>query len=90
MCGKFGTNEIESMQNMMSMAVYFMLADTFDVDIDTLSPACDLQSDLGMTAAIREQLDASITEMFNDLHVDFNHVKTVQDIVNQVARVQLH
>ena len=31
MCGKFGTNEIESMQNMMSMAVYFVIADTFDI-----------------------------------------------------------
>ena len=35
MCGKFGTNEVESMQNMMSMAVYFVIADTFDVDIET-------------------------------------------------------
>ncbi|PPD35551.1 MAG: hypothetical protein CTY19_00415 [Methylomonas sp.] len=90
MCGKLGNTEVESLQNMMSMAVYFVLADTFDVDIDDISPNSDLKSDLGMTPTIQSQLDESIMDMFNQARVDFNQIKTVQDIVNQVAKVQLH
>ncbi len=90
MCGKFGANEVESMQNMMSMAVYFVIADTFDVDIETVSADSNLRSDLGMTAPIQELLDETIMDMFNNLHIDFNQVKTVQDIVSQVTKVQLH
>ena len=90
MCGKFGSNEIESLENMMSMAVYFVIADTFDMDVDELYPDSDLINDLGMTSPLQEQLEDSIEEMFDNLHVDFGGVKTVQDIVSQVAKVTLH
>lgn len=90
MCGKFGGNEVESMQNMMSMAVYFVIADTFDIDVDELSPACELESDLGMTKTLRDELDHSIMDMFNNFHVDFSRVRTVEDVVNQVAKSTLH
>jgi len=90
MCGKLGSNEVESMQNMMSMAVYFVLADTFDVDIDELLPESDLQLDLGMTPTTQQLLDANIMDMFNNLHIDFSHAKTVQDILNQVNSVTVH
>lgn len=90
MCGKLGNTEVESLQNMMSMAVYFVLADTFDVDIDDLLPSSDLRADLGMTSSIQTQLDESIMDMFNQAQVDFNRIKTVQDVVDQVAKVQLH
>jgi len=90
MCGKFGSNEIESLENMMSMAVYFVIADTFDMDVDELYPDSDLINDLGMTSRLKEQLEDSIEEMFDNLHVDFGGAKTVQDIVSQVAKVTLH
>lgn len=90
MCGKLGSNEVESMQNMMSMAVYFVLADTFDLDIDEIYPTSDLQNDLGMTASIQQQLDASIMDMFNQTQIDFSSVKTVQDVVDQITSVRLH
>lgn len=90
MCGKMGNSEIESMENMMSMAVYFVIADALDVDAEALFPDSNLQQDLGMTLATRTRLDHAIMEMFNDLHVDFNQVNTVQDIVNQVAKVSIH
>ena len=90
MCGKLGSNEVESMQNMMSMAVYFVLADTFDVDIEDLLPESNLQLDLGMTPSLQELLDANIMDMFNNLHIDFSNAKTVQDILNQVSSVTVH
>ena len=90
MCGKLGSNEVESMQNMMSMAVYFVLADTFDIDIEDLLPESDLKHDLGMTPSLQELLDANIMDMFNNLHIDFSNAKTVQDILNQVSSVTVH
>ena len=90
MCGKLGNNEVESLQNMMSMAVYFVLADTFDMDFDDIIPNSNLKTDLGMTSSIQTQLDESIMDMFNQVKVDFSQIKTVQDIVDQVAKVQLH
>lgn len=90
MCGKLGSNEVESMQNMMSMAVYFVLADTFDLDIDDISPNSNLQNDLGMTTSIQQQLDASIMDMFNQTQIDFSRIKTVQDVVDQITTVRLH
>ncbi|WGS88140.1 hypothetical protein [Methylomonas sp. UP202] len=88
MCGKFGGNEVESLQNMMSMAVQLVIADTFDLEVDDVSLDSDLQNDLGMDADLRDKLDSSITEMFNELHLDFSRIKTVADLVEQV--VTLH
>lgn len=90
MCGKLGNNEIETMQNMMSMAVYFVLADTFELDIDEISPDNDLYADFGMTPSIQSRLDDSIMDMFDQKKIDFSRIKTVQDVVNQLAAVQLH
>ncbi|OHX34389.1 hypothetical protein BJL95_17105 [Methylomonas sp. LWB] len=88
MCGKFGGNEVESLQNMMSMAVQLVIADTFDLNVDDVSLDSDLQNDLGMDADLRDKLDSSIMEMFNQLHLDFSRIKTVADVVKQV--VTLH
>ncbi len=90
MCGKMGNTEIESLENMMSMAVYFVIADALEIDAEELFPNSDLQHDLGMTAATRVRLDQAIMDMFNNLHVDFNRISTVQDVVNQVAKVTIH
>lgn len=89
MCGKLGNDEIESMQNMMSMAVYSVLADVFNVDIGDVSPNCDLENDLGMTASSQGKLDTAIRDMFDNLHIDFGKVKTVQDIVDQVVEIKM-
>lgn len=90
MCGKIGTNEVDSMQNMMAMAVYFVIADALDVDVDDLYPQADLKQDLGMTEPLRQRLDDSIMDMFDNFHVDFSRVKTLQDIVDQVASLTVH
>lgn len=89
MCGKLGNNEVETLENMMSMAVCFVIADTLDLDIDALEPDAHL-SDLGMTEGKRIALDDAIQDMFNQFSVDFTRVSTVRDIVDQVAKVQLH
>lgn len=90
MCGKLGSNEIESLENMMSMAVYYVIADNFDMDVDELYPDSDLINDLGMTTSIKQQLEDSIEDMFDNLHVDLGGARTVQDVVSRIAKVTVH
>jgi acyl carrier protein len=84
MCGKLGENEIESMRNMLTMVVYAVLADIFNKDISAISQNNDLQNDLGMTMIIQRKLDIAINDIFDDLHLDFERIKTVQDVIDQV------
>ncbi|MCQ8181787.1 hypothetical protein NP603_11765 [Methylomonas sp. SURF-1] len=78
------------MENMMSMAVYLVIADTLDIDVDAIYPDSNLKHDLGMTAAVQQELDQSIMEMFNNFQVDFSQADTVGDVVRQIAKVTIH
>lgn len=90
MCGKIGDNEIESMQNMMAMSVYFIIADTFDVDAMDIEADNDLQKDLHMTNKIKHELNESFMDMFNGYQLDFSKIHKVQDIVDQIVTVELN
>jgi hypothetical protein len=39
MCGKLGTSEVDTIKNMMTMTVYFVLADIFDLDVMDIKPS---------------------------------------------------
>jgi hypothetical protein len=84
----FGDNELESKQCMMAILVYCAIAKTFNLDINELCEDSDLKHDLGMTAPIQEKLQASIIEMCNGVRINFGHIKTVQDVVNQAVEPQ--
>jgi len=88
--GKIGENEIESMQNMMAMSVYFIIADTFDVDAMDIDADNDLQKDLHMTSEIKHELNESFMDMFNGHQLDFSKIHKVQDIVDQIVTVELN
>jgi acyl carrier protein len=88
-CGKLGDNEIESMQNMMSMAVYSMLSDIFNIDVEYISQDSDLQNDLGMTETIKQNINSAVINTFDNLHLDFSQIKTVQDVVNQIIQSKM-
>ena len=89
MCGKLGDNEIESMQSMMSIAVYSIVADAFNVDIESISPDSDLQNDLGMTEAIKKNIEQGVSNTFDNLQLDFSRIKTIRDLVAQVVQLQM-
>jgi acyl carrier protein len=90
MCGKLGNNEVETVENMMSMVVCMVIADTFETDMDTLQPDTALIADLGMTKKLQRELKSALCDMFDDAKMDFKKITTVQDVIEQVARVQLH
>jgi acyl carrier protein len=85
MCGKMGNNEIDTMKNMMAMSVYFIIADTFDIDAMDIEPNNRLEKDLHMTAEIKQDLNNVVIDMFNGCQLDFSAIDNVQDIVDQIA-----
>jgi acyl carrier protein len=89
-CGKLGDNEIESLQNMMSLAVYSVLADVFNRGIENIAQNYDLRNDLGMTPAIQRKLNIAISDIFDNIHLDFNQINTVQDVIDQVVKSKMN
>lgn len=71
------------------MAVYSVLADIFNMDIENIVPNSDLRNDLGMTAAVQTKLKHAINDMFDNTHLDFNRIKTVQDIAEQIIKSKM-
>lgn len=88
MCGKMGENEVDSMKNMMTMAVYYVVADVFDVDAMDLDAATDLEKDLHVTPAMQIELYESVGEMFNGFKLDLQHAHSVQEIVDQIVTIE--
>jgi len=87
MCGKMGNNEVESMQNMMAMSVYFVIADAFDIDAMDIEPNLNLETDLHMTTETKQDLSESVMDMFNGRRLDFTAINNVQDIIDQIVTV---
>ncbi len=86
MCGKMGHDEVDSMQNMMAMSAYFVIADALDVDAMELDGEHDTDKDFQLTEADRKLLSESISDMFNGLELDFSQIHQVKDIIDQVVK----
>jgi len=89
MCGKMGNSEVDTIKNMMSMSVYYVIADCFDMDAMELEPYNALDNDFHMTTEVKSLLSESITDMFNGHQLEFATIHTVQDIVDQVINTTM-
>jgi len=89
MCGKMGNSEIDTIKNMMSMSVYYVIADCFNMDAMELEPNIMLDNDFHMSAEEKRLLSESITDMFNGYHLQFATIHTVQDVVDQVINTAM-
>jgi len=84
-----GNTEVDTIKNMMSMSVYYVIADCFDVDAMELEPHKALDNDFHMTTEEKSLLSESITDMFNGHQLEFATIHTVQDIVDQVINTTM-
>ena len=75
-------NEIESVNNLLTLSVYFTIADCLDLDAMTLQAEDDLRKHLGMTDIQQQALFESIKDQFEGEQLDFSVIQTVQDIVD--------
>lgn len=70
--------------NMIKMSVHFLIAEILDLDIMNIEPVSHIDSDLKMSDTEKLRLRRSIMEMFDGFEIDYLHIMTVQDIVNQI------
>ncbi len=78
-------NEIESVNNLLTLSVYFTIADCLDLDAMMLQADDDLRKDLSMTENQQQALFESVKDQFEGEQLDFSVIKTVQDVVDRLV-----
>ncbi len=84
-CIKAGKNELASVRALMDMSLNALIADTFEVEIDEIENALELRNDLGMKQTEEVELKENISEYFDGLEVNMNHMVTIGDLHQMVV-----
>jgi len=71
----------------MTRTIYFVIAESLQIDIQQIRPESHLQQDLAMTPDKQQELTEFIMHLFNDYQLDFTRISTVQDLAEQVLSV---
>jgi hypothetical protein len=85
MCIRAGSNELESVKNLMGMSLRAVVAEALDADIDTIFDDSRLVEDLHMGANDEDELATMIADVFDGLHVDVHSTPTVGALLDQVV-----
>lgn len=86
MCIRAGSNELDSVKNLMGMSLMAVLADALHADIDEIKESSRLVEDLHMSDSNSRQLKALIADIFDGLEVDLRQAPTVAALLDQVVR----
>lgn len=85
MCIRAGSNELESVKNLMGMSLMAVIAESLEADIDTIDESKSLVRDLKMDGAGRERLEMMIADIFDGLRVNLNTTPTVGSLLDKVV-----
>jgi acyl carrier protein len=85
MCFKAGNDELDTVKNLMLMALRAAIAQALDVEMDELEPEQRLVEDLAMDAAGRAELVELIADTFDGLTLDLDALETIGQIYEAVV-----
>lgn len=85
MCIKAGTNELESVKNLMSMALKAVVADALQADLDDVVEDARLVEDLRMGSAESQVLRELIADTFDGIEVDLRQTPTFSALLDRVV-----
>ena len=85
MCIRAGSNELESVKNLMGMSLMAVVAESLERDIDDIEETAHLVNDLGMDGSGRQRLEALIEDVFDGLKVNVNTTPTVGSLLDKVV-----
>ena len=85
MCIRAGSNELESVKNLMGKSLKAVVADALHADIEAVNDDSRLVEDLHMNANAELELEAMIADVFDGLHVDIQKTPTVAALLDQVV-----
>ena len=85
MCIKAGNDELDTVKNLMLMALRAAIAQALDVELDEIEPEVRLVADLGMDDAKREELAELVADTFDGLTIDLQAIETIGELYEQVV-----
>lgn len=85
MCIKAGTDELESVKNLMGMALKAVVADALQADLDEVVDEARLVEDLRMGSAESQVLRELIADTFDGIEVDLRQTPTFSALLNRVV-----
>ncbi|PKM43882.1 MAG: hypothetical protein CVV05_13620 [Gammaproteobacteria bacterium HGW-Gammaproteobacteria-1] len=85
MCIKAGTNELESVKNLMGMALKAVVADALQADLDEVVDEARLVEDLRMGSAESQVLRELIADTFDGIEVDLHQTPTFSALLDRVV-----
>ena len=85
MCIRAGSNELESVKNLMGMSLMAVIAESLDTDIDDIQETDRLVNDLHMDAEGKQQLESMIADVFDGLKVNLNTTLSVGALIDKVV-----
>lgn len=88
MCIKLGSDELETVRNLMRMSLMAVVAEALEVDIDRLEGGLGLRRDLGMDTAAARRLQRLIAEYFDGFSVDPEQCDTLDSLLERVLEQQ--
>ena len=86
MCIRAGSNELESVKNLMGMSLMAVVADALNTEIENVTEDARLIEDLHMDSSSEEELETMIADVFNGLHIDVHNISTVSALLDRVVR----
>lgn len=88
MCIRAGNDELESVKNLMSMALKVVVADALNAELDDVVEEARLIEDLHMGKEQCRQLHDLIADTFDGADIDICHVPTVADLLDRVVMIE--
>lgn len=85
MCFKAGNDELDTVKNLMLMALRAAIAQALDVEMDELEPEQRLVEDLAMDAEKQAELVELIADTFDGLTLDLDALETIGQIYEAVV-----
>lgn len=85
MCIKAGRDELESVKNLMGMALKAVVAEALHADLDDVSDDARLVEDLHMGRAEARVLQELIADTFDGIRVDLDETPTYAALLDRVV-----
>ncbi|HEY0720652.1 MAG TPA: hypothetical protein VGE50_05310 [Gammaproteobacteria bacterium] len=85
MCIRVGSDELESVKGLMSMALRVVVADALHAELDEISDESRLVEDLHMGKQECRELRDLIADTFDGVQIDVCQVQTVRGLLEQVV-----
>lgn len=90
MCIKAGADELESVKNLMSMALKAVVAESLGVELEDIEDSSHLVRDLRMTPATARELRELIADTFDGLSVNLDSTPTYGTLLEYVVLREFH